>query len=540
MIKHLTIGAAIVAFVAGPGCAQAPKSVSIRIDVRKDRKPIHPEIYGVSFADAKALADLRCPVNRNGGNATTQYNWKLNADNRGNDWFFDSFGEDDPAPGGRVDNFIKDAKANGAQPMITIPMIGYVGNIGPDRSMRYSFSVKKYGPQQKTDPSHPDAGNGVKPDGANVTGNDPTDANVKADAEFQKGWVEHMVAKWGASKKGGVRYYLLDNEPSLWSSTHRDVHPQGETLDEILNDSVGYASMIKSVDPGALTVGPEEWGYPAYFWSGADQDYGNKNHWPANRPDKDAHGGEDYAPWFLDQMRASSKKAGKRLLDIFTLHYYPQGGEDGSDNSDAIQLKRNRSTRSLWDPSYVDESWINDKVNLIPRMRAWVDAHYPGTKIGITEYNWGGEKSMSGGTVQADILGIFGREGLDVGCRWTCPASGTPEYQAMKIYRNYDGKGGSFGDISVSDVVPNPDDVASFAAVRKSDGALTVIVINKQLHDTAKVDLSLAGFKAKKASAWQIAGGKPIASIGTVDVAGGKLTRMLPAQSITLFVVAGK
>ena len=146
---------------------------------------------------------------------------------------------------------------------------------------------------------------------------------------------------------------------------------------------------------------------------------------------------------------------GQRLLDIFTVHYYPQGGEFGNDVSSAMQLRRNRSTRSLWDPTYVDETWINDKVQLIPRLKSLVTAHYHNTPIGITEYNWGAEGHINGATTQADVLGIFGREGLDVAARWTTPDATTPTYKAIKMYRNYDGNGGRFGAFSIGAASPN-------------------------------------------------------------------------------------
>jgi len=73
----------------------------------------------------------------------------------------------------------------------------------------------------------------------------------------------------------------------------------------------------------------------------------------------------------LDQLRRTNNATGQRLLDLFTVHYYPQGGEFGSDVSTSMQLRRNRSTRSLWDTNYVDETWINDKVRLIPRLKQW-------------------------------------------------------------------------------------------------------------------------------------------------------------------------
>ena len=148
----------------------------------------------------------------------------------------------------------------------------------------------------------------------------------------------------------------------------------------------------------------------------------------------------DYLPWLLQQMQQQSAAEGRRLVDVLTAHYYPQGGEFSNDTSSAMQARRNKSTRSLWDPTYVDDSWIASVIRYIPQLRDWVNAYYPGTRIGITEYNWGAESHINGATTQADVLGIFGREGLDLAARWTTPDSATPTYKAIKIYRNYDGQ----------------------------------------------------------------------------------------------------
>src|SRR6185369_12891106 len=143
-----------------------------------------------------------------------------------------------------------------------------------------------------------------------------------------------------------------------------------------------------------------------FFYSGYDQQYGSQHGW-GFLPDRAAHTNQDFAPWFLAQMQQRSQAAGKRLIDAFTLHYYPQGGEALSTNvTTSMQLRRNRSTRSLWDTNYTDESWIADKEMLIPRMKRWVATNYPGTLTGITEYNWGADEHMNGATAQADILGI--------------------------------------------------------------------------------------------------------------------------------------
>jgi len=447
-------------FVCLSAQAQNP-TANITVDVNANRRAINPNIYGLAYASSTQLQDLNVPLNRYGGNNSTRYNWQINGDNRGQDWFFESIGDTSSAAGERGTTFIANTRAGGAQAMITIPIIGWVAKLGPNRSKLAGFSQAKYGAQTGNDWQwFPDAGNGIlQSTGQAVSGNDPNDANVANTSGFQKQWVQSIVNQWGPASVGGQKYYILDNEHSIWHSTHRDVHPLGANMDEILSRMTDYATQIKAADPSALVVGPEEWGWSGYLLSGYDQQYGSFHGW-STMPDRNAHGGMDYLPWLLSQLKPG------HLLDVFTVHYYPQGGEFGNDTSAAMQLTRNKSTRSLWDPAYVDQTWINDTVKLIPRLRNWADTYYwPGTPIGITEYNWGAEGHINGATTQADILGIFGREGLDLAARWTTPDATTPTYKAIKMYRNYDGNKSAFGDTSVSAGGTNPDNVSVFAVV---------------------------------------------------------------------------
>ncbi len=541
MLSALTSGAC--AQGAGGPAPPSPAVTVIRVDAAADRHPISPLIYGVNFGSKAQLRALNCPLDRQGGNNFTCYNWQNNTVNIDADYYFESipgFFLGQPTslvPGQRADSFIADCRAAGAQPMVTIPMMGWVARVTDPHKTLSSFSVAKYGPQQKTAAEDPDAGNGVKPDGTDVTGNDPNDAQTPSTPAFQKGYVRHLVGKWGASAHGGVRYYLMDNEPSLWDSTHRDVHPQGETMDEYLHDFLAYATMVRSVDPGATICGPEEWGWPGYFQSGADQQYARAHHYQGH-PDRDAHGGMDYLPWLLSQLHRHDLKTGRRLLDVLTVHIYPQGGDGGGDASPKVQALRDRSTRALWDPRYKDESWINDTVMLIPRLKQWVAQYYPGTKVGITEYDWGAEGDIGGATAQADVLGIFGREGLDLACRWTAPGLTTPTFQAMRMYRDYDGHDAGFGGVGVSDVAPDPDALSSFASVRRRDGALTVMVVNKESAGPAPITVALSHFRAgRSAQAWQLTSAGVIARLPDVAVSGGRLSATVPAQSVTLLVI---
>lgn len=528
-----------IALAGGPVAADPS---AITVDAAANRHSISPLIYGVAFADSSSLSDLNVPLNRSGGNAETRYNWKINATNHASDYFFESIGDTSANPGQDGDDFITGSKAAGAQSMLTIPTIGWVATLGPSRAKLGAFSVAKYGPQQSTDPYMPDSGNGVKSDGTNIVNNDPTDANIPSDVNFQGGWIDHLVATWGQAAKGGVAYYLMDNEPSIWHQTHRDVHPVGETMSEELTDIETYGGRVKSADPTAQVAAPEEWGWSGYFNSGYDLQYQAAHNYQGS-PDKDSHkvAGQpelDYVPWLLQQLAAHDQQTGQRTLDIFSLHFYPQGNEFSTAADDATALLRNRSTRQLWDPNYTSESWINSQIMLIPRMKNWVNTYYPGTKTGITEYNWGAESDINGATTQADIDGIFGREGLDLATRWTTPASNTPTYTAMKMYRNYDGQKSAFGDTSVADTVANADNVSSFASVRTADGALTIMVINKELHTSAPINLTLKNFSAGgSAQTWQLTSANSITRLADTPVTGGLLSASLPSQSITLYVV---
>jgi len=529
-----------VGLIAGPsGPPPTNTTVIIRVDALANRKPINPEIYGVAFASSAELMDLNVPLNRSGGNGTTRYNWQINASNHAMDWYFESIGSASATAGADGDDFISQTKAAGAQAMLTIPTIGWVAKLGPGRAKLASFSIAKYGAQTDKDAQwFPDAGNGIaQATGRAITNNSPGDANQPADSSFQLGWMRHLTNRWGRATNGGLRYYIMDNEPSIWFSTHRDVHPSGPTMEEVRDAILDYGAQAKLVDPDAQVVGPEEWGWSGFLYSGYDQQYGSSHGW-SSLPDRAAHSNLDYLPWLLDQLRRTNTATGRRLLDVFTVHYYPQGGEFGNAVDASMQLRRNRSTRSLWDTNYVDETWINDKVKLIPRLRQWVAQNYPGTRIGITEYNWGAEGHINGATAQADIFGIFGREGIDLATRWTTPAASTPTYKAMKMYRNYDGNKSAFGDTSVAASAPNPDNLSSFAAVRSSDGVLTVMVINKALSGTTPVLLSVTNFSlAGTAQVWQLTSANTISRLADVNYASGTLSNTVPAQSITLFAL---
>ncbi|HVN76934.1 MAG TPA: glycoside hydrolase family 44 protein, partial [Thermoanaerobaculaceae bacterium] len=515
----------------------------LAIDAGAGLHRISPDIYGMNYADEALAAELRLPVRRWGGNSTSRYNWQADVHNTGSDWYFENVPEDNPNPsllpnGSAADRFVEQDRRTGTRTLLTVPLIGWTPKRRlADHPFDCGFKVSKYGAQQSTDPWDPDCGNGVYPNGADVTGNDPSDTSAAIDPSFVSAWVQHLAGRYGTAAAGGVRYYDLDNEPMLWNSTHRDVHPQPTSYDELRDRTFAYAAAVKAADPGAATLGPVLWGWTAYFWSALDAAPGGS--WWNHPADRLAHGDVPFVEWYLQQMRAYQQQHGTRILDYCDVHFYPPTVALEPAGGAATQALRLRSTRLLWDRNYTEESWIAQPVYLVPRMHEWVSADYPGTKLALTEYNWGALDSINGALAQADVLGIFGREGLDLATLWGPPASSDPGAFAFRMYRNADGAGHGFGETAVRATSSDEGRLSAYAARREGDGALTVMVINKTGGGLTST-ISLFGFTpAAPAQVWRYSADDlgAIAHLPDVALAGASLTTTFPASSITLLVV---
>jgi hypothetical protein len=512
--------------------ARAAKAPRLVVDAKSGKHRISPLIYGVNFAERGFAKDVDLPVDRWGGNAVETYNWQVRGSNHGQDWYFTNFadcwtdafdfcqrGQDYSA----ADAQVQQDRATGTATLLTLPLLGWVANAVSYTGGHPCSYPASANPQDDHDPYHSSCGNGRR-NGQWLTA-DPTQAGVAVGPAFSAQWINALKAKYGGAGHGGVSIYELGNEPALWDDTHHDFHPQPTTYDELWTKSRDLALAVKDADPGAATLGPAEWGWPNYFCSAADHvDQGCS----PTSPDRAAHGGTELSAWYLQQFAAYQQQTGRRLLDYFDLHYYPQG--QYSPVTDV--------TRPLWDSSYTDPSWINAKIGLLPRMRAWVRGNYPGTKLGVTEYNMGlgvtSDQRLQN-VIEADALGIFGREGLDLATFWPDGSSPVPE-AALRIFRNYDGRHHRFGDLGVSATSSDQRRVSVYAARTGKKGPLTIVVVNKASSALrTAVRLKHAG-GARKSKAWQYAG-SGIRKLGGVRVRHHAVRLTVPATSITLIRV---
>jgi hypothetical protein len=530
---------------AAPAGVQPSTSVAVTVNVLANRHPISPYIYGASFPPSTAYIEAGgVTLSRWGGNNSSRYNWKLNAKNDDADWYFENFSWGPPDSAA----FISQAVNGGAAPIMTIPMLEWVAKDTTSRS----FSVRKYGAQCAADPYNSDAGDGILPgtgclDSPDyLTGNDPADAdthlldspspNDPPGSVYRNQWIAAISPRYGKQP----HFYQLDNEPEIWSGTHRDVHPVPTGYDELSADIVHAGRTIKSFDPAAIRLAPvfDSWWF---YWNGA------------NPNDKGDHGGLDFLPWLLNEIWYNDQVSGSRSFDIFDVHAYFNGPDTSSMTTAQVRAAALRETRDWWDPAYVSESgtvnqpWATftqpDKTIafVLPRMRALANSIYPGTPISITEWNGAlaGESDFSTALVDADAYGILGRERAWGATRWVASDPGTPAYKALQLYRNIDGDL-SFGPISVSAVNnASPNLFSSYASIGPYGEYLRLMIINKDPVNQANVNFALDNFQPATMTTFTLSQANP-ASIVASKSHPWSATQTFAPYSATLVVIEGK
>jgi len=322
--------------------------------------------------------------------------------------------------------------------------------------------------------------------------------SLKPDLNDHKVYMDELVnmlnKKYGKSTgSGGIRGYALDNEPGLWSGTHSRIHPLKTSVAEMINKSVALSKAVKAVDSGAEIFGAVTYGF-------------SENYNLQDAPDWDSYKNSypTYLDAYLGNLKKASVTANKRLLDVLDIHWYPEaqgvtlGGQKlriTENNSDpGVAKARMQAPRSLWDPTYTEDSWIGQwqastAFPLIPKLQASINKYYPGTKLAITEFDYGANGHISGGIATADVLGIYGKYGVYFSSYWG-DVNGYVS-SAYKLFRNFDGKKSTYGDTNINATNPDTENLSVYASTEGNGGKAHVILINKKdVPVTVRVNLA--------------------------------------------------
>jgi len=452
--------------------------------------------------------------------------------NHASDWYFENIANDvaneSALPNGSSsDVFVNDTLNAAASIQLTVPIIGWTPF---DRTRRCGFAVSKYGTQQSDDPYFTDCGNGVDSNGKPLTGNDPHDTSKEIDSSYVVGWLNHLETVFGSNLNQKM-VLLMDNEPCLWSSTHRDVHPNPVTYDELWNKTLSMTTALKSRTPTYSIYGPIFWGWCAYMYSPQDG--------CSDGPDRQSHGDLPLLEWYTKQVGDYRNAHSVTLVDVIDVHFYPQAnGVTGEMEDPTTAGLRLRSTRSLYDKSYIDESWIGQAIYLIPRMQGYINDHASGLYTSISEFNFGGDDLVTAALANAEALAIFAREGLHAAARWVVPNSGTIAESAYSLFLNYDGKGASLAATSSVGASTSDIDILGSYGFLDSNYVYAVLIYKSQAAGNVTVDVSTATVSNTNADVFRFEKGKPTYSAGQSAFVGGKATLLLPGWSATLVRVA--
>lgn len=524
-----------------PGAAALSFTISTA-----SRAPISPFIYGMNFYDqydpymwGTATLPANVTLSRIGGNRLSAYNWENNASNAGSDYIYesDAYMGGGSTPGEAIRARVALARQKGAAVVVTVPTIGHVaadknGPTGNDDAglaarlaSRFRVSLPRKGSAFTLTP-------------------DASDANV-----YQDEFVSWLGRQFPLAKSDPARpiFYALDNEPDGWTVTHQEVRASSDqpTYTEMAQKTIDYAGAIKDVQPNAVVFAPVTIDLYGLY--------------TLRRSSPDPVGGSTrFLDWYLDRMREAEASQGRRLLDVIDLHWYAQNSgvsNEGATQTSTIVQDREQAPRSLWDPAYTESSWVTDwlgePVQLLPRIRGEIAAHYPGTKIAITEYYYYRGSDISGAIAEADALGVFGREGVFAATVWpSVDVNGvyggnyTAAYRylfgAFKMFRDYDGAGHAFGNTTVAASTSDAAKSSVYASVDADDPRrMVIIAINKTTSAQTAAITVHHSFRFTTAQVYTLTSASSTPARGS-DLAitqANAFTCTMPAQSVTTLVL---
>jgi hypothetical protein len=525
----------------GSNTVVQPGDIKFTVDLAAAGTPISPLVYGTNEITTPGSLTAQPALVRFGGNRWTAYNWETNASNAGNDYFNqndDYFGASDE-PGLAVRDSVQASYNAGAQAvLVTMPILGYVA-ADKDGGDEFGSGDVINTPNYLNVRFH----QSIAAKGAPFA--DPPNA---ADGfVYQDEFVNWLNGAFPGKLDAGPPQLMisLDNEPDLWADTHSRIQAVPLTYDALVAKNIEYAAAAKAVVPGALCFGAVNFGYS-----------GEVNLQSA--PDADAHP-PDFITYYLAQLKAAEATHGnQRLLDVLDVHFYTEAeagtthtmqyaGSD--DTAPDVVATRLQAPRSLWDDTYVENSWItrdyqpNTPVDMIHWLQTRIAGQYPGTKLAITEYNYGASDHISGGLAEADALGIFGREGLFAATYFALNDSGDPYvYGAMQLYRNYDGAGGRYGDQWQPVAWNDYAGYSAYAATYSTGSQLSLVLINKQSatkQALIQLDSGAQAYQTAQVYTLTAAGGPhPVQQTDLALGGAASFNADLPAMSATLLVLS--
>jgi len=331
---------------------------------------------------------------------------------------------------------------------------------------------------------------------------DALDAEVSVQARcWREGTPEKAadLVRYSNVEKGyGFRYWEVGNEPDLYV---RRPHKSGDPafdMDWYNARFREFATAMKAVDPGIQVVGPVVTG-----------------------------GWREWMPAFIH--------ANGDIVDVISWHWYPHGDElsDAEALATPVQIEEQVETIRAW--------WRDPEVNPLGYER-------PIPPLFLSEYSvsWASGVRRHLGTQvaalwDAEVVGRMANLGVEMAAHFALQATrwhgliGTledprPVYGIYRLYAHW-GSAQVVAESSDEQLLP------AFASLR-DDGALAIMVINKDPVQAREATLSIEGFRPiGQAQVWLQDEGCPTAEALPPIVVEETFSYIFPPYSATLLIL---
>jgi len=290
------------------------------------------------------------------------------------------------------------------------------------------------------------------------------------------------------------KYWSMDNEMDIWRGTHNDLDLP-VTGDFLVEHFVDVAKKARTAWGDIKLTGPvvaNEWQWCHI----AAVDGDNK------RPSID---GKEYCwlEFFIKKVAEAQKSYGKRLLDVFDIHWYP---------TETDYESRINWHRVLFDTTYYykgangvrcasgtcDWSEHDGKKEyrsyIFVRINQWLEKYFGkdhGITLAITETDLNDSDPMVTALTYASFLGTMQDNGVEIFTPWTW---GDGMYETVHLFSRYGHEN------RVQSTSSNDSLVSAYSSISNKGDSLTVIFVNRSQNATQDVNLTLGSFEAADGS----------------------------------------
>ena len=276
-----------------------------------------------------------------------------------------------------------------------------------------------------------------------------------------------------------VLYWAMDNEPDIWHTTHDDVRKEPFEPEEFMQIYFKTAKLMRAKYPDLKLVGPiscNEW-----------QWYTSPNHKGVT------HEGQHYTwlEFFIKRVAEEEKASGIKLLDLFSIHFYPGEMADNEvvqthriffdekyDYPKANGIKR---LNGVWDTTQTKEY-------IFKRCRDWMLKHLGEERdLGMTEIGIESKNPNILAVWYASMMGEFIRNDVKLFTPWYWEFG---MWETLHLFARYN-KTHYLPPLSSS----NDSILSAYPTLSEDKDSMSLVLVNRSLLEVQKVLLDISNFE---------------------------------------------